>query len=485
MKELILLIDSMTNEERLAFYAFAKARNRRSDVKNIKLFQLIENGVTTDLATRLYGDENQNALYALTKRLRDNLIDFTASHGLETESDEEMQLLKNLLASRIFFEKGLHKLGFKILKKAIQKAHKLELYALLNEMYHTLLQHAHKNPSVQLDLVVEEYQSNLKNQLAEAHLMTAYAFIKEDLQTGDQDVEEVIDRHLKTYGIKLNAAFGFKSLYTLMTIAVETATIKSDYYSAAHFMEEAYHIVNTKKDLATRHLYYHIAILKLMSMTYFRNKNFDKAQEFLSLMGSQLKLENGKYMKTMGDDYYHLKALIEIYTGELVNGMKTLSHINHSTPESELTSIMAYFQKEDYAKCSLIMRSLSHSDDFYEKRAGFNWVIKRNIIEILILIERNQPDLVESRMRSFNKRYRKRLIEKKEKRVLSYLKLLRLYYDTPHQVTTEAFYNKVEKSFDWIGADREDIFVMSFYAWLKAKMQSRPLYEVTLELTNL
>ncbi|PQJ31367.1 hypothetical protein BST92_05260 [Nonlabens arenilitoris] len=485
MKELILLINNMTGEERLAFYAFAKARNKRSDVKNIKLFQLIENGVTTDLANRLYGEENHNALYALTKRLRDNLIDFTASHGLETESDEEMQLLKNLLASRIFFEKGLHKLGFKILKKAIQKARKLELYALLNEMYHTLLQHAHKNPSVQLDLVVKEYQSNLKNQLAEADLMTAYAFIKEDLQTGDKDVEEVIDRHLKTYGIKLNAAFGFKSLYTLMTIAVEAATIKNDYYSAAHFMEEAYHIVNTKKELATRHLYYHIAILKLMSMTYFRNKNFDKAREFLRLMWSQLNLENGKYMKIMGDDYHHLKALIEIYTGELLNGIKTLSHINYPTVESELTSVMAHFQNKNYKQCSKIMRDLSHSDDYYEKRIGFNWVVKRNIIEILILIERNQPDLVESRIHSFNKRYRKRLKDKDEVRVLSYLKLLRLYYDAPHQVTTEAFYNKVEKSFDWIGADREDIFVMSFYAWLKAKMQSRPLYEVTLELTNL
>ncbi|EAS20562.1 hypothetical protein BBFL7_01450 [Flavobacteria bacterium BBFL7] len=485
MKELILLINTMTSEERLAFYAFAKARNRRSDVKNIKLFQLIENGVTTNLANRLYGKENQNALYALTKRLRDNLIDFTASHGLETESDEELQLLKSLLASRIFFEKGLHELGFKILKKAIQKARKLELYALLNEMYHTLLQHAHKNPSVQLDLVVEEYQSNLKNQLAEAHLMTAYAFIKEDLQTGDKDVEEVIDRHLKTYGIKLNDAFGFKSLYTLMTIAVEAATLKSDYYSAAHFMEEAYHIVNTKKELATRHLYYHIAILRLMSTTYFRNKNFYKAQEFLNLMGSQLKLENGKYMKMMGDDYYHLKALIEIYTGELLNGIKTLSHINYPTAESELTFVMAHFQNKNYKQCSNIMRDLSHSDDYYEKRVGFNWVVKRNIIEILILIERNQPDLVESRIHSFNKRYRKRLKDKDEVRVLSYLKLLRLYYDAPHQVTTEAFYNKVEKSFDWIGADREDIFVMSFYAWLKAKMQSRPLYEVTLELTNL
>ena len=86
-------------------------------------------------------------------------------------------------------------------------------------------------------------------------------------------------------------------------------------------------------------------------------------------------------------------------------------------------------------------------------------------------------------MRSFNKKYRKRLLDKKETRVLAYLKLLRKYYDAPHEVTSDKFFNTVERSFDWIGKEREDIFVMTFYAWLKAKMQSRSLYEVTLELT--
>ncbi|MGJ8683877.1 MAG: hypothetical protein ACSHWW_04600 [Nonlabens sp.] len=483
MKELIAIISSMNGEERLAFHAFAKAKNRRSDVKNITLFHLLEKGVTTGLAEKIYGKENHNALYALTKRLRDSLIDFTTSHSLETESDEEMQILKSLLASRIFFEKGLYKLGFKTLKKALQKAQYLELYALLNEIYHTLLQYAHKDESIELPLIIQDYQENLKNHLAEAHLITAYASIKADLQHTSQDVEEVIARHLKVNDIKLDSSFGYKSLYTLMTIAADAAGIKTDYYSASHFMEEAYRIVSAKKDLASRHLYYHIAILNLMSMTHFRNKDFKKASVFLDIMKAQLEQEKGKHKKTFEESYIKLRSLVAIYTGKLNDGITQLDHIKNPSPESQLAAIMAHFQKEDYLKCSSIMRDLSHSNDFYEKRAGFIWVIKRNIIEILILIERNQPDLVESRMRSFNKKYKKRLLDKNEIRVLAYLKLLRKYYDAPHEVTTEAFFNTVEKSFNWIGVEREDIFVMTFYAWLKAKMQSRPLYEITLELT--
>ena len=57
-----------------------------------------------------------------------------------------------------------------------------------------------------------------------------------------------------------------------------------------------------------------------------------------------------------------------------------------------------------------------------------------------------------------------------------------MYYDNPKAVTTSDFSATVERSFEWIGKEREDIFVMSFYAWLKAKMEQRDLYQVTLEL---
>ena len=40
----------------------------------------------------------------------------------------------------------------------------------------------------------------------------------------------------------------------------------------------------------------------------------------------------------------------------------------------------------------------------------------------------------------------------------------------------------MEQSFEWIGPEREDIFVMSFYAWLKSKMEKKLLYKTTLDL---
>jgi hypothetical protein len=51
-------------------------------------------------------------------------------------------------------------------------------------------------------------------------------------------------------------------------------------------------------------------------------------------------------------------------------------------------------------------------------------------------------------------------------------------------VTSKTFKNTVETSFEWKLSVQEDIFVMSFYAWLKAKMNKSQLYETTLELVK-
>jgi len=42
----------------------------------------------------------------------------------------------------------------------------------------------------------------------------------------------------------------------------------------------------------------------------------------------------------------------------------------------------------------------------------------------------------------------------------------------------------IEQSFVWVSHEKEDIFVMSFYAWLKSKMENQNLYETTLSLLN-
>jgi len=97
-------------------------------------------------------------------------------------------------------------------------------------------------------------------------------------------------------------------------------------------------------------------------------------------------------------------------------------------------------------------------------------------------IELQNIDLVESRILSFKRNYYPYLKSIKQHRVITYLSLVEWYYKNPELVTLVTFKEKVESSFVWIESKREDIFVMSFYAWLKSKMERKDLYEITLEL---
>jgi len=97
--------------------------------------------------------------------------------------------------------------------------------------------------------------------------------------------------------------------------------------------------------------------------------------------------------------------------------------------------------------------------------------VKKNILELLLLIELDKQDLVFLRLERFKRRFSKKLKQLREKRVLTFIELVTLYYNNPKEVVSLAFAKEVEKSFVWLEKEHEDIFVMSFYAWLKAKME--------------
>ena len=97
------------------------------------------------------------------------------------------------------------------------------------------------------------------------------------------------------------------------------------------------------------------------------------------------------------------------------------------------------------------------------------------------MIELNYIDLVESRINSFRKKHRLHLIEHGESIVLEFLNLVSIYYYKTEDLQSDKFKNKVglllEKK-----RKEEDVFTISFYAWLKAKLDYTEIYTTCLAL---
>ena len=141
---------------------------------------------------------------------------------------------------------------------------------------------------------------------------------------------------------------------------------------------------------------------------------------------------------------------------------------------------MAFFLNQQFNDALKIYRDFYHSDKWYGKKVGMIWVIKKNLLEILLLIELDYFDLVESRLKSFRKKHRKHLIEHNEKRILDFVNLIGTYYKDKSVIQSKSFIKNLDNLLE-VNNKEEDIFALSFYAWLKAKIVSKKTYDICIE----
>ncbi|RKR14607.1 hypothetical protein CLV91_0685 [Maribacter vaceletii] len=487
MNKIILIINSLSIENRQHFVLWLKNKNRRGDVKNIILFNYLLKGETNALDVKLYGKPNKNAFHALCKRLQDSLLDFIATKSFEGETSEEIEVIKLLVVSRLFLEQKEYKLGYNTLAKAEKLASFIDHYSLLNEIYHTKIQYAHCNSSLNLEEVFKASIFNMEAFQKDFKLNMAYAEIKEKMLITDSlpVLDGIVEKAFTKFNVSINASLSYKSLYQLMNLTSITAKLQRNYYRVTPFIEKAYAVVSTKETLAHKHLYYHIGILQVMAMVHFRNKNFKSSMFFVEKMEAQMKRNNKVYYRRFLGDLNTLKGLNYNYTGKHDKALEILEKDSSGALDIQLIKMMCLFQQKRYKAAYQIIKRLNHSDVWYEKKAGWLWVLKKSMLEILLVIELDELDLVLLRVKSFKIKFKERLIAIKEERVLTFIQLALAYYESPKNVNTSSFKEKVERSFDWKDNREEDIYVMSFYAWLKAKMENRELYTTTLELVSL
>ncbi len=491
MNPISSIIHTLSSEEKRNFVALLRQKNKRNDTKNIQLFRLLDTTeVIKDLDVKIYGKPSKGAFHALSKRLHDSLIDFIASKSFEGETSEEMEILKLLLASRIFFEQKQYKIAFKTLQKAELKAKNYDLYTILNEIYYTKIQYAHLTTSISLDNLIAAFKNNKASIQQEENLNLFYATVQNQLTHHQKNYVAIIQETLSKFGISVTQDLTFRSLFKILEITNKAAQANRDYYTILPFVEDAYNQINPKPNLIDKHLFYHIQILYYVANSYFRNKNFKTSQSYLTSMMTLMQKHQNKYYRRFLPQHTLLNTLNLTYTGQVDKAISILENFDDTIHKEQisyvldlkLSLIVYYFIQSHFREALSILNNLYHSDQWYTAKAGTLWVIKKNLVEILLHIELDHIDLVESRVNSFRKKHGAYLKNNDETRAIEFIKLALEYYRKPEIVTTATFKNKLNRSLTRTNRVQEDIFEMSFYAWLKAKTNNTKLYDTILEL---
>ena len=494
LKEILI---SFTEEKQQEFISFLDKKNKRKDAKNIQLTKfLISNNLSPkEICFVLYKSENKVAYHALRKRLFQSIIDFTASTNLKEENSTDIQLIKLILSARTFLQKKQYSVGYKILDKAEIIAREHQLFAILNEIYHSKIQFAYTRQSINMNDLIKSFKENQKQYILEEELNIAYAKIRNTLNEVNHqnkviDVKTMIENVLEEHKITITRSFSFKSLYQLIQITAISSSQNLEYWNIEPFLIETYQVLKNHKS-KEKQLFYHIEILYQISNTLFRNKKFSESFKYLELMHFYMRENNNKHLKEFNLKYHLLLALNHNYVGNQAVAIKILTPFTVkkdvdfvSQLDIYLSLIVFHFQQKEFKNAQSLFSKFYHTDKWYIDKIGIEWTVQKSLIEILLQIDLGNIDIVDSRILSFKRNYFKHLKNLKQEKVINYVKLVEAYYKKPEVITSNDFLDKVKNSFEWIDNQKEDIFMMSFFAWLKAKMTKQDVYLVTLDLVN-
>lgn len=496
MNALDEIISILTDVDVVVFKSYLKARNKRKDTVNIQLFELIK---TDDIEgiKKLYPVENKDAYHALRKRLYDVLVDFMANRSFENDTSAAYEVLRLVVVSRIFLEHQLTKTAFKCLAKAAAKAQQEEHFGLLNEIYQTQIQYSHLNKDSSLDLLITQFKANRERLGKEEQLNMAYAVIRKELEEIYHegkiiDFQLLIKNTIASFGISLQEILTFKSLYQMLFIANEYASILNDFSTIESFVLHSYTMIAHEEETSEKHLYYRIYILYLMANMHFRNYRFDISKSYLVKMKDQMLRQDKHYYNRFCLRYFIVASLNENYSGNPSHAIAIAAQALKDNPKAivedrndlRLMLVMLYVQQEEYQKGYKEMREFSHTDSWYEKKMGMDWTIKKNLMEIIVHAQLEHTELSLARLKSFRRRYKTYLVDVNEMRVLLYVQLLERYINKPQSCTSENYKTAFDQLLKRKQAAHADIFIISFMGWMWGIIQHKKTYAATLELLD-
>jgi hypothetical protein len=480
------------------FISRQKQKQLRKDVELLKLLQQKQTYSPKEITNRLYPEgANIVAYHALRRRLMRHLSDFILLKQTVHDASAASAIMSLISLARYLFERELNKMGWEYICRAEKLAADAGQYDLLNTIYNLQISYIHSEYAPDLEEVIEKRNRNkhLADEDEQANIASSRVAIKlkeVKLQGREPNFDEVIEQTLQTYHLTHAVSRRPGLLYKLITIARSVVLVKKDFYSFEPYIISQYQKLESMQDSSAQYLFYRLNLLYMIAHVLYRNRKFTESMQYLDLL-----MQNMAQKKTYEQQFYSkyilLLAANYVFTRQNQRAVDLLQQFLANKPtqsmprdllNAQLNLAFYYFQQEEYAKANKQLRTITHSDQWCEKKMGKEWVLKKNLSELIIQYEIGNEDLAMNKIRTIERSFGSLFKNPAYKNVRVYVQLVKQFLDNPATVTREDFFGQVDSSFVFLPAKQEDLQSMGFYAWLKSKMQRRKYYEVLLELAN-
>ncbi len=500
MDDLREIIHTFDDEDKKEFRHFLNRIRQKSNRKDTALFDILseeEEYKSKVVMHRLYKGENKEAYYALRKRLSEQLTDFVLLKSRAKDSTSVANILEYINLSQYLYDMKRDHLADKYLKKAYRLAKEADHYELLNGIYNLMIDKFNWEEEAQLEEMITEKKRNRKLLEQEENINQANSIIKFKLiefqKSGEtMDFDRILSQVFAEAGIGEASLLNPRNLYKLMNLVRGVIIAQKNFNSFSPFILKHYEALKEKEAFGEKSVFYQMGLLYFLSHTLYRSKRFGDAKKYMNEFASLLEGKGSSYYVYFRPRYMQLKAAIHVFCDELDESGACLDDLLadkklNLTPSERLNITINkginFFLAGDVESSHKVLMSIYHTDKWCEKIMGKEWVLKKNLMEVILYYDMDKIEVAESRIRSIERNYKDLLRSSVYSRAKTFIGLIKLYITRPFDVRTDDFYKVVEESIDWRPFEQEDLQAMGFYAWLKSKMQGRTLYEVWLELT--
>ncbi|WP_207218288.1 hypothetical protein [Hymenobacter persicinus] len=479
-----------------------KAQKGRLDVRLFDLLLQQREYTTDELLPRLYPDEpNPVAYYALRKRLLSHITDFLLLRQRHQDPTAASSVRGQLTLAEYLFEAGVGRLAWSALRKAEKLAAAHEQYELLNTVYNLQIAQADSEHAEDLEDIIRRRNLNKKAADEEERAGIAHSLIRRRLRearlrgrAGDA-FNAIIQEVLREYDLQEAFARRPSLLYRLLAITRSAMLARGDFMSFTPFAIRCYHLMERRHGFTPAHRYYQLGLLYMIAHGLYRSRHFDESIRYLAQLKDILYAEPRSYFADFYPRYTFLLAANYAFLRRNKDSIRLLEDLLKGrevslSPRDELTARFGlgfhFFAEGQFQKTNRMLMSIGRTDRWCEQQMGLEWVFMKNMGEMLVQLEMGNHDLALNRVRAIERSVKERVAEGTTayQHVLTYLKLVREIIDNPDVVKTPEFVARVDQMPHALPDDREDMQLLSFFGWLRARIAGRPYYEVLITMTE-
>ncbi|MGB0886770.1 MAG: hypothetical protein ACPGSL_01495 [Vicingaceae bacterium] len=499
MDKLQEIINTLSEDDKREFRIFINRQKSKKERKDLDLFELI--GAQThpkEIQKTLYKTPNKIAYHTLRKRLLKHLTDFIVLKQIDGDTTAASSISGLLSMAAYLFKNESNKLAWRFLLKAELLAIQNDQFELLNNIYQLQLDASDSEFAPNINLIYNNWSNNKKIVDENERINIAYNFIKKELnefilKAKDQNVNELVENLLKKYGLNDTVFERPEILYKVLSLTRKVKFSKKDFYSFEPYIIEMYQELITKHGFSKKNHFYKIHILYMIAHVLYRNRKFKTSIVYLNKMYENMRSYNKSYYKQFYTKHLMLSAANYSFLNQNKKAIDLLEGINKSTftklpygIQLNIKMILVVYLgfENEFKKCNQIILTLNHSDNWLTKKMGIEWVLKKNMLEIMIQYELNNHEIALNKIRSFERNYSELFNHPIYSRSNEFIQTLKAIIIDVNVLKSKDFIKQVKSTFIKNPIEHEDLQAISYYAWLKAKMMNLEPYDVLLDITN-